>query len=68
MRWGSRGAISEGIIPTTPTPMKKRRVRILGQLPELSASSNSEFFEYGLKEKDEANTENDESNGMKHVY
>jgi hypothetical protein len=48
--------------------VKKRRVRILGYFPKLSASSNSEFSEYGLKEKDEANTTNDESDRMKHVY
>jgi hypothetical protein len=49
MSWEVGGATSEEITLVAPTLVKRKRVRILGQLPQFSTQSSSEISKHGSK-------------------
>jgi hypothetical protein len=65
---GTNGScFTEGILPSI-VPGKGRKVRIQGQVTQISAGSANEISKYETEEEDNGGTMNVESDALKHAY
>jgi hypothetical protein len=72
MHWGDESGLNGGSYRVDtlviPLPVRKRKARVQGQFPELSAGSSNDISEYDFEDEEDAPTSNVGSKALKHAY